>query len=96
MFCKPRPLIQPLPWRLTGAQNEKKMTKKRLKIALGMALLPLFTLIYFIDRGILVAFPWIEQKNIKKWFDDIPLMVYSFTRVTAGCIIWLIYELIFG
>jgi uncharacterized membrane protein len=72
------------------------MKNKKFKIALGLALLPLFTIIYFLDRFILVALPWIEQKTVKKWFDDIPLMVYSVTRVTAAFVIWLIYDLIFG
>jgi hypothetical protein len=96
MFCKLRPLVQPLPWRSAGAQNEKQMKNKRLKIALGLTLLPLFTFIYFIDRAILVLLPWIEQKTVKKWFDDVPLMVYSVVRVTAAFLIWLIYDLIFG
>jgi hypothetical protein len=95
MFCISHPLI----YRCHGdwwVHKTNDMTKKQLKIALGLALLPLFTIIYFIDRAILVLFPWIEQKTIKKWFDDIPLMVYSFTRVLAGAVVWLVYELIFG
>jgi hypothetical protein len=72
------------------------MKKKHIKIALGLALLPLFTLIYFCDRLILVFMFWIEQKTIKKWFDDIPLMVYSVVRVSSAWLIWILYNLIFN
>jgi hypothetical protein len=79
-----------------GRSKRFKMKNKKFKIALGLALLPLFTFIYFVDRFILVALPWIEQKTVKKWFDDIPLMVYSVVRVTVAFLIWFIYDLIFG
>jgi hypothetical protein len=79
-----------------GRSKRIKMKNKKFKIALGLALLPLFTFIYFVDRAILVLLPWIEQKTVKKWFDDIPLMVYSVVRVTVAFLIWFIYDLIFG
>ena len=79
-----------------GRSKRFKMKNKKFKIALGLALLPLFTFIYFVDRAILVLLPWIEQKTVKKWFDDIPLMVYSVVRVTVAFLIWFIYDLIFG
>jgi hypothetical protein len=79
-----------------GRSKPLKMKDKRLKIALGLTLLPLFTFIYFVDRAILVLLPWIEQKTVKKWFDDVPLMVHSVVRVTVAFLIWFVYDLIFG
>lgn len=64
------------------------------KIIIGLMMIPVFALIYFLDRAILVCLPHIEQKTIRKWFDDTPGMLYSVIRVTIISIIWLLYELI--
>jgi hypothetical protein len=90
------PADQSLVMEVGGYSKRITMKNNKLKIALGLALLPLFTFIYFCDRFILVFMFWIDQKTIKKWFDDIPLMVYSVVRVMVVFILWILFDLIFG
>lgn len=64
------------------------------KIIIGLIMIPIFASMYFLDRAILVFLPHIDQKTIRKWFNDTPGMLHSVIRVTIISIIWLFYELI--
>ena len=57
--------------------------KEKLKIALGIALLPVFAALYYNDKLILFALPHLEQKAIHKWFTDNKAMTNSGIRVVA-------------
>jgi hypothetical protein len=67
---------------------------KKARLILGMILLPVFAVIYFIDRALLLIMPWIEQSNIKKWFSGTKEMTSSFIRVLTLLICYGVYSLI--
>lgn len=68
--------------------------KKKLKIALGLSLMPLFALVYFMDRALLVILPHLEQKKIKNWFESNEAMTGSFLRILSVATISGIYKLV--
>lgn len=57
--------------------------KKKIKIALGLSLMPLFALIYFADRALLIILPHLEQKKITHWFESNEAMTGSFLRMLS-------------
>ena len=67
--------------------------KKKIKIALGLSLMPLFALVYFMDRALLVILPHLEQKKIKNWFESNEAMTGSFLRILSVATIAGIYYL---
>jgi hypothetical protein len=67
---------------------------KKARLILGMILLPVFAVIYFIDRALLLIMPWIEQSNIKKWFSGTKEMTASFIRVLTLLLCYGVYSLI--
>jgi len=68
--------------------------KKKIKIALGLSLMPLFALIYFADRALLIILPHLEQKKISQWFESNQSMTGSFLRILSVATITGIYYLI--
>jgi hypothetical protein len=64
---------------------------KKLKVALGITLLPIFGIIFFIDRAILFFLPWLQQSKITTWFEGQKEMASSFTRVLSLGVILGIY-----
>jgi len=66
---------------------------KKLRLALGIALMPLFGVIYFADRIMTVAMPWIEHVKINKWFAGTKEMTQSFVRVLTAVLIYGFYQL---
>lgn len=70
------------------------MNKKNLKVALGISLLPIFGLIFFIDRAMLLFLPWLPQSKITTWFEGQKEMTSSFVRVISFSLIYGIYSLI--
>ena len=67
---------------------------KKARLILGMTLLPLFAVIYFIDRALVLIMPWIEHANIKKWFSGTKEMTASFIRVLTLLICYGVYSLV--
>lgn len=67
---------------------------KKARLILGMTLLPIFAVIYFVDRILMVGMWWIEHANIKKWFSGTKEMTQSFIRVLTLVICYGIYSLI--
>lgn len=67
---------------------------KKIKIALGLSLMPLFALIYFMDRALLIILPHLEQKKINHWFESNQAMTGSFLRVLSTWTIVGIYKFI--
>lgn len=67
---------------------------KKIKIALGLSLMPIFALVYFMDRALLVILPHLEQKKITQWFESNQSMTGSFLRILSVTIITGIYKLI--
>jgi len=72
-------------------QITKIMNKKKLKVALGISLLPIFGLIFFIDRALLLFLFWLPQSKITTWFEGQKEMASSFTRVLSLGVILGIY-----
>jgi len=67
---------------------------KKARLILGITLLPLFGVIYFLDRILVICMPWIEHANIGKWFSGKKEMTESFIRVLTIALIFGIYSLI--
>lgn len=57
--------------------------KEKLKITLGILLLPVFAALYYNDKLMLFVLPHLEQKPIHKWFTDNKAMTNSAIRVVA-------------
>ncbi len=57
--------------------------KEKLKITLGLLLIPIFAALYYNDKLLLFLLPHIEQKAIHKWFTDNKQMTNSGIRVVA-------------
>lgn len=68
--------------------------KRKIKIALGLSLMPLFALVYFMDRALLVILPHLEQKKINQWFESNQAMTGSFLRILSVATITGIYKLV--
>lgn len=68
--------------------------KKKIRIALGLSLMPLFALVYFMDRALLIILPHLEQKKINQWFESNQAMTGSFLRILSVATITGIYKLI--
>jgi hypothetical protein len=68
--------------------------KKKLKIALGLSLMPIFALVYFMDRALLIILPHLEQKKINHWFESNEAMTGSFLRIISLATLTGIYKLI--
>jgi len=67
--------------------------KKKMMAIAGIILTPI-TIVFFIDRQIMVFLPHLTSHSIRSWFDDIPKMVQTMFRVGACAIIYGIYILI--
>lgn len=67
--------------------------KRKIKIALGLSLMPLFALVYFMDRALLIILPHLEQKKINHWFESNEAMTGSFLRMLSVATITGIYYL---
>lgn len=66
---------------------------KKIRLALGICLLPLFAVIYFLDRILMIFMPWIEHANIGKWFSGTKEMTASFIRVLTLAVLFGLYSL---
>lgn len=69
--------------------------KKKLKITAGIILIPIFTALFFMDRFILLFFPWKKMDNIREWMFDAEKATHSVYRLMFALSIYGIYKLIF-
>jgi hypothetical protein len=68
--------------------------KKKLLLALNIALLPVMFIVYLLDRLIVLPLVWIEAKSLQDWVGDDKKMAYSTIRLLAVLIIIGIISLI--
>lgn len=66
----------------------------KLKITLGISLLPVFASLYYMDKVIMFFLPHLGQEPIQKWFNSQKAMVNSTIRVAAFWAFIGIYNLI--
>jgi uncharacterized membrane protein YoaT (DUF817 family) len=68
--------------------------KHKLKVALGLTILPVFTLLYFADKFVLYFMPWKSSDTIQKWIYDPKKAAESLIRVIVSLILIGLYYLI--
>jgi hypothetical protein len=68
--------------------------RHKLKVALGLTILPVFTLLYFADKFVLWFMPWKSSDTIQKWIYDPKKATQSLFRVIGALAIFGLYELI--
>jgi len=68
--------------------------KNKLKVVLGLTILPIFTLLYFADKLVLWFMPWKSSDTIQKWIYDPKKATQSLFRVIGALAIFGLYELI--
>lgn len=68
--------------------------KHKLKVALGLTILPIFTALYFADKFVLYFMPWKSGDTIQKWIYDPKKATESLMRVIAALAILGLYYLI--
>jgi hypothetical protein len=68
--------------------------RHKLKVALGLTILPVFTLLYFADKFVLYFMPWKSSETIQKWIYDPKKATQSLFRVIGALAIFGLYELI--
>lgn len=57
------------------------MNNKTFRKILGLIIIPILSVIYFIDRLICVPFFWLSTPTIKDWFEKTQYIINSFIRV---------------
>jgi hypothetical protein len=67
---------------------------KYLKITLGFILLPLFVLLFTLDRVTLIFLWWITGVPIQKWIYDPLQATFSLIRVVAFLLLHIFFKLI--
>lgn len=68
--------------------------RHKLKVALGLTILPVFTLLYFADKFVLWFMPWKSSDTIQKWIYDPKKATESLMRVIVALAIYGLYYLI--
>ena len=68
--------------------------RHKLKVALGLTILPVFTLLYFADKFVLWFMPWKSSETIQKWIYDPKKATESLFRVIGALAIFGLYELV--
>ena len=68
--------------------------RHKLKVALGLTILPVFTLLYFADKFVLYFMPWKSSDTIQKWIYDPKKATESLMRVIVALAIFGLYYLI--
>lgn len=68
--------------------------KEKIKVAIGLILLPFAFVLFFIDRIILSVLPHLDSVNMKKWFNNTSMMTFSLIRVSVITLIFVLYKLI--
>jgi hypothetical protein len=68
--------------------------RHKLKVALGLTILPVFTLLYFADKFVLWFMPWKSSDTIQKWIYDPKKATQSLFRVIGALALFGLYELI--
>lgn len=68
--------------------------KHKFKVVLGILMLPIFTILYFSDRFVLLFIPWKSSHTIQKWIYDPKKAAESLLRVIAALAIIGLYYLI--
>ena len=66
----------------------------KLKVAIGLTILPIFIILYFADKIILYFMPWKSSDNIQKWIYDPKKATESLIRVIVGLVLVGFYYLI--
>lgn len=69
--------------------------KKVFKVIVGIVLAPIFLTLYFADRLLLVALPWLESKTMMSWFRDDKVILESVIRVVSVLVTLGLLSLIF-
>lgn len=68
--------------------------RHKLKVVLGLIILPVFTLLYFADKFVLYFMPWKSSETIQKWIYDPKKATQSLMRVIAALAVCGLYYLI--
>ena len=68
--------------------------RHKFKVALGLTILPVFTLLYFADKFVLYFMPWKSSDTIQKWIYDPKKATESLMRVIVALAIFGLYYLI--
>lgn len=68
--------------------------KHKFKVALGITILPIFTILYFADKFVLFFMPWKSSDTIQKWIYDPKKASESLMRVIVALAIIGLYYLI--
>lgn len=68
--------------------------KHKFKVVLGILMLPIFTILYFSDRFVLLFIPWKSSDTIQKWIYDPKKAFESIIRVVAATALIGLYYLI--
>jgi hypothetical protein len=68
--------------------------KHRFKVALGLTILPVFTILYFADKFVLYFMPWKSSDTIQKWIYDPKKATESLMRVIVALALIGLYYLI--
>lgn len=68
--------------------------KHKFKVVLGILMLPIFIILYFLDRFVLLFIPWKSSHTIQKWIYDPKKAFESIIRVVAAMALIGLYYLI--
>lgn len=68
--------------------------RHKLKVALGLTILPVFTLLYFADKFVLWFMPWKSSDTIQKWIYDPKKATQSLFRVIGALALFGLYQLV--
>ena len=68
--------------------------RQKLKVVLGLTILPVFTLLYFADKFVLWFMPWKSSDTIQKWIYDPKKATESLFRVIGALAVFGLYELV--
>lgn len=68
--------------------------RHKLKVALGLTILPVFTLLYFADKFVLWFMPWKSSHTIQKWIYDPKKATESLFRVIGALAVFGLYQLV--
>ena len=66
----------------------------KLKVAIGLTILPIFIALYFTDKIVLLFMPWKSSDTIQKWLHDPKKATESLIRVIVSLILIGLYYLI--
>lgn len=68
------------------------LTKRALRMLIGLVLAPLFLSLYLYDRIICVPLVWIKHDNMMSWFRDNTKMAHSLIRAgVVGFILFIVW-----